>query len=65
MIKENELRLNDRKPNPEEGSIRVDGMGQVLEMLKVADRSFRESLLRRIYARDPRLAAELLRRLAN
>ncbi len=39
--------------------IPVDGFNQVLEMLKIADPTFRESLLKRLAQRDPRLAADL------
>jgi hypothetical protein len=42
-----------------ENPIRVDGFEQVLEMLKIADPEFRESLLRRLAARDRRLAESL------
>jgi hypothetical protein len=48
-----------------EPQIAVDGFRQVLEMLKVADTTFRESLLKRIAARDRRLAADLRRELAE
>jgi hypothetical protein len=46
---------------PDEREIRVDGMGQVIEMLRYADPSFRASLIRRLQARDPDLARKLLR----
>jgi hypothetical protein len=39
--------------------IRVDGRGQVLEMLRAADPIFREILLRGIEKRDAQLAREL------
>jgi hypothetical protein len=42
-----------------EPQVAVDGFGQILEMLKIADPQFRESLLRRIAARDRQLAADL------
>lgn len=45
----------------EEGMIRVDGRGQVLEMLRAADPEFRETLLRGIEKRDAKLARELRR----
>lgn len=53
-------------PNPEfekrnEEMIRVDGKGQVLDMLRAADPEFREILLRGIERKDPRLARELRR----
>jgi hypothetical protein len=44
---------------PGEGDIRVDGFAQVLAMLRIADPQFRESLLRRLGARDPELARQL------
>lgn len=40
--------------------IRVDGFEQVLAMLRIADRGFRDSLLKRLAARDPDLARSLL-----
>ena len=46
---------------PREKMIPVDGRGQVLEMLRVADAAFREKLLRQIERRDPQLARELRR----
>ncbi|MEK7691560.1 MAG: hypothetical protein AAB425_11135 [Bdellovibrionota bacterium] len=51
--------------NPEEqsGGMQIDGFAQVLEMLKIADRDFRESLLRRIAARDRQLAINLIKEL--
>jgi hypothetical protein len=42
-----------------EAGIPVDGFQQVLEMLQVADPAFRESLLRRLAARDRELARSL------
>ncbi len=42
-----------------EAPIAVDGFQQVLEMLRIADPAFRESLLRRLAARDAQLAREL------
>jgi hypothetical protein len=42
-----------------EQPIRVDGYEQVLAMLRIADREFRESLLRRLAARDRQLADSL------
>jgi hypothetical protein len=43
----------------EEERIRVNGFAQVLEMLKIADPDFRESLLRRLGAKDPELGRQL------
>jgi hypothetical protein len=44
-----------------EQDIRINGLEQVVEMLRYADPQFRASLLRRIQARDPALAQKLLR----
>ncbi|HTL12205.1 MAG TPA: hypothetical protein VL588_06945 [Bdellovibrionota bacterium] len=41
------------------GGMKVDGFKQVLEMLQIADPQFRESLLKRLASRDPRLAQSL------
>jgi hypothetical protein len=46
-----------------EEMIRVDGRGQVLDMLRAADPAFREIILRGIEKRDPQLARELRRAL--
>lgn len=57
----------DLRNNPDltkkEEMIRVNGFAQVLEMLRVADAEFRETILRGIERRDPRLARELRREL--
>lgn len=50
---------------PAEGQIRVDGFGQVIALLEVADPSFRESLLNRIAAKDPSLARQIRATLAR
>lgn len=42
-----------------EERIAVDGFRQVLEMLKIADPAFRESLLKRLASRDRELARSL------
>ncbi len=54
-------------PQAEESSegFRVDGFDQVLQMLRAADADFRESLLRRLAQRDPRLVASLRRDLRD
>jgi hypothetical protein len=44
-----------------EPQVAVDGFHQVLEMLRIADPAFRESLLKRLAARDRQLAADLRR----
>ena len=45
--------------------IKVDGFGQVIALLEVADASFRESLLNRIAAKDPQLARQIRATLAK
>jgi hypothetical protein len=52
-------------PAEKEEQIRVDGFGQVLALLRVADPAFRESLLRRLAQRDPELARNLIRNLGR
>ncbi len=42
----------------------VDGFDQVFQMLKIADPAFRESLLKRLSARDTELARSLREKLA-
>lgn len=62
---------NTQNPNQNENEagqgqpVRVDGFNQVLEMLRVADPEFRESLLRRLGQRDPSLAMNLRRDLRD
>ncbi len=49
-------------PQPQElhaAPVAVDGFEQVLEMLRIADPAFRESLLRRLALRDRELARNL------
>lgn len=48
---------NDAKPG--EDQIKVDGFAQVIQLLQVADSSFRESLLKRLALKDPTLARNL------
>lgn len=48
-----------------EAKIAVDGFGQILEMLKIADDGFRESLLKRLALKDKSLANSLRRQLAD
>lgn len=45
--------------SPLEEGVKIDGLQQVIEMLKYADPAFRESLLKRLQARDPQLASSL------
>lgn len=63
--------MNEKRPattradgSPErEQMIRIDGRGQILDMLRAADAEFRELILRRLEKRDPQLARELRREL--
>lgn len=48
-----------------EASIPVDGFGQVISLLQVADEPFRESLIERIAAKDPTLARQIRAALAR
>lgn len=61
-----------RNPNPtapesaaKEAPVKVDGFGQVIALLEVADASFRESLINRIAAKDPQLARQIRATLAR
>jgi hypothetical protein len=51
----------DSAPQTQEKQVAVDGFQQVIEMLKIADPAFRESLLKRLAARDRELALQLRR----
>ena len=51
--------------NSEEQTVPINGFQQVLDMLKVADPAFRESLLKRLSIRDRELANTLRRKLAE
>ncbi|OFZ23320.1 MAG: hypothetical protein A2X94_03720 [Bdellovibrionales bacterium GWB1_55_8] len=50
--------INNEKGSSEE-QIAINGFNQVLEMLRIADPAFRESLLRRLAQRDAALARSL------
>lgn len=63
MTGKNKAAENAQNPSPQEEMIRVDGRGQVLDMLRAADPEFRELLLRGIEKRDAQLARELRREL--
>lgn len=52
MSTETETKTDEKK-------IAVHGFRQVLEMLRIADAEFRESLLKRIAQRDPEMARQL------
>jgi hypothetical protein len=59
-----EIQDRNQKASPAETAgeqdIRINGLEQVIEMLRHADPSFRASLIRRLQARDPALARRLL-----
>jgi hypothetical protein len=50
---------NDPQQTPQEERIAINGFNQVLEMLRIADPAFRESLLKRLAAKDRNLARSL------
>lgn len=52
-------------PLSTEKTIKVDGFGQVLAMLEIADDDFRDSLLKRIAQRDPALAQQLFQEISK
>lgn len=49
------------QPQEREQMIRIDGRGQVIDMLRAADPQYREFLLRLLEKRDPALARALRR----
>jgi len=56
--------LNPREPlstqnGPAEEGVKINGLQQVVDLLKYADPAFRESLLKRLMQRDPQLAQSL------
>ena len=53
--------LSTRNAAPAEEGLKINGLAQVVEMLRYADPAFRESLLKRIAQRDPALAMSLKR----
>jgi len=57
--------LSEVPPQENQERVAVDGFQQVLEMLKIADPAFRESLLKRLALRDRTLAKNLREDLAN
>ncbi len=60
----NETPTPAQEVNDEE-KIPIDGFRQIVEMLKVADPAFRDSLLKRLATRDSSLAASLKRDLSH
>ncbi|MBS1960322.1 MAG: hypothetical protein JST80_12670 [Bdellovibrionales bacterium] len=59
LNRNNETQAKQGQNGPLEEGVKIDGLQQVIELLKFADPAFRESLLKRLTARDPRLAASL------
>jgi hypothetical protein len=58
--KNNRTPTNAAEPaTGKDAPIKVDGFGQVIALLEVADASFRESLINRIAAKDPHLARQI------
>lgn len=55
----NENQTNTGQTGPLEEGVKINGLQQVIELLKFADPAFRESLLKRLTTRDPKLAASL------
>lgn len=53
-----ELDFN-QNAGPQESGLKINGLQQVVEMLQHADPAFRQSLLRRLEQRDPRLVQQL------
>lgn len=51
----------DLKSGPAEEGMKINGMQQVIDLLRHADPAFRESLLRRLGQRDPQLVQNLRR----
>lgn len=58
---QNNTRAESFSTAPQEEGIRINGLEQVVELLKFADPAFRESLIKRLNQRDPQLAARLRR----
>ncbi len=58
---ENQNRSTMKTSNPLEEGVKINGLEQVIELLKYADPAFRESLLKRLMNRDPKLAQNLRR----
>jgi hypothetical protein len=53
-------RENSRQQQgPSEEGMKINGLQQVVDLLKFADPAFRESLLKRLMQRDPNLAQSL------
>ena len=57
----NQEKQNLKNQGPLEQGVKINGLEQVIELLKYADPAFRESLLKRLAGRDPQLAHNLKR----
>ena len=55
----NEQQQSSQQNGPSEEGMKINGLQQVVELLKYADPAFRESLLKRLMQRDPNLAQSL------
>ncbi len=49
----------------EEEGLRIDGLQQIIDLLKHADAPFRDSLLQRISKKDPQITLAIKRRLLS
>ena len=49
----------EQNKRPNEQGMKINGLQQVVDMLEHADPAFRESLLKRLTQRDPKLAQNL------
>lgn len=61
----NKTSPNQKAENDNEKLIAVHGFQQIVDMLKVADPAFRESLLKRLALKDKNLAHSLRRDLES
>jgi flagellar motor switch protein FliG len=55
----NSASRQDLNKKPAEQGMRINGMQQVVDLLRHADPAFRESLLKRLNQRDPELVQNL------
>ena len=58
---ENQEASRTLSSGPAEEGLKINGLEQVIEMLRYADPTFRASLIKRLHSRDPKLAQQLLR----
>ena len=62
---QNNTALPTQLNEQEDNRIRVNGFNQVIEMLKNADREFRDSLIRRLVKQDPKMGKAILQELRS